>query len=847
MNRLIQDVTYALRQLRKAPGFTLTAVLTLALGIGANAAIFSLVHAVLLQNLPVSDPKTLVRVGDREDCCVNGGRPENDDYGLFSYDLYKHLRDNSPEFEHLAAMQAGIGFGSLTARWGSGDGLPKASQGEYVSGNYFETFGLQAFAGRMILPSDDVEGAPTVAVLDYQAWQRDYALDPSVVGSTFMLNTHPVTVVGITPPSFYGDRMIDSPPDFFLPMSSEPILAQGPLLHRPELNWVYLIGRVKPETALGPLQAKMSGELRDWLSTLKDYQNADGKKALARTHLVLTPGGLGIANMQDQYKSGLELLMGISALVLLIACANIANLVLVRGMVRRAETSIRMALGAARQRIIRQMLTESVLLSCLGGLAGLVVAYAGTRMLLTLAFPDSPNLPIHADPSPLVLGFAFAVSLLTGLVFGIAPAGVTSHSEPAEALRGSNRSTRDSSSLLQRSLVVVQAALSLVLLVGAGLLTKSLNKLEHQNFGIQTDNRVVIHVSPENAGYQPAQLQALYDQMSQRFRSMPEVEQVGLSLYTPLEGDNWGEGVSIQGRPEPGANDRVGASWDRVSPDFLQMIGQRVLRGRGITEQDTATSPLVAVVNQTFVKRFFPKGEDPIGVHFGLDGTKSSSEIEIVGVVSDVKYSSPRSATRPMYFRPLLQHAPISDGAEIRSLFVGAITLQTKGPVEGLESQVRRALASINPNLTVVNFNTFSKQVDGQFRQERLIARLTLMFGVLALVLASVGLYGVTAYTVTRRTSEIGIRMALGADRGSVVSMVLREAMLQAAVGLAVGVPIALLCVRFLKTQMYGMSGQDLGVLCGAAAVLTVSACVAGLIPARRAASIDPVKALRTE
>jgi macrolide transport system ATP-binding/permease protein len=277
------------------------------------------------------------------------------------------------------------------------------------------------------------------------------------------------------------------------------------------------------------------------------------------------------------------------------------------------------------------------------------------------------------------------------------------------------------------------------------------------------------------------------------------------------------------------------------------MIGQNVLRGRGITAQDTATAPLVAVVNQAFVKRVFPKGQDPIGKRFGLDGTKSSSEIEIVGVVSDVKYTDPRSDTRPMYFRPLLQHAPISDGVEIRSLFVGAITLQMKGPVEGLESQVRRTLASINPNLTVVNFNTFSAQVDGQFSQERLIARLTLMFGVLALVLASVGLYGVTAYTVVRRTSEIGIRMALGAGRGSVVSMVLREAMLQAAVGLAVGVPIALLCVRFLKTQMYGMGGQDLGVLCGAAAVLTVSACAAGLIPARRAASIDPVKALRTE
>jgi len=847
MNQLMQDVKYALRQLRKSPGFTLTAVLTLALGIGANAAIFTLVHAVLLRNLPVVDPKTLVRVGDKDDCCVNGGTPENNDYSLFAYDLYTHLRDNSPEFEQLAAMQSGISWGSITARRGTGDGLARASRGEFVSGNYFQTLGLQAFAGRMMLPSDDVNGAPTVAVMSYQAWQRDYATDPAVVGSTFVLNTHPVTIVGITPPAFYGDRMSDSPPDFYMPMGTEPVLLQGSILHKHESNWVYLLGRVKPGTALAPLQAKMSGSLRQWLASLAIYQTEDGKKSLEKTHLILTPGGLGIANLQGEYKSGLQLLMGISALVLLIACANIANLVLVRGMARRAETSIRMALGAARKRIIRQMLTESVVLACLGGLAGLAVAYAGTRMLLSLAFPDSPNVPIHASPSLAVLAFAFGLSLLTGLVFGIAPAWITSHSEPAEALRGSNRSTRDSSSLLQRSLVVVQAALSLVLLVGAGLLTKSLNKLEHQNFGLETANRVVVHISPENADYKPEQLQALYAEINQRFRSMPGVERVGLSLYTPLEGNNWGEGVFMQGRPEPRPGDHRGASWDRVSPDYFQLIGQRVLRGRGFTEQDTATSPLVAVVNQAFLKKFFPKGEEPLGVHFGVAGMKSSSEIEIVGVVSDVKYVDPKEAVRPMYFRPLLQRAPISDGVDIRSLFVGSIMLQMKGPVDGLESQVRRTLAAINPNLTVVNYNTFEAQIGGQFSQERLIARLTLMFGLLALILATVGLYGVTAYTVARRTPEIGIRMALGAGRGSVVGMVLREAMLQAGIGLAIGIPVAFLCVRFVKAQLYGVGGQDLAVMAGAVFALAASACVAGLIPARRAASTDPVKALRTE
>ncbi len=847
MNQLMQDVRFALRQLRKAPGFTATAVLTLALGIGANAAIFTLVHAVLLQNLPVGDPKTLVRVGDTNDCCVNGGTPDNNDYSIFAYDLYKHLRDNTPEFEQLAAMQAGIGNGSITARSSQPEALPKALRGEFVTGNYFQTLGLRPYAGRLLASTDDVEGAPMAAVMSYQTWQRDYALDPSVVGSTFVLNTNPVTIIGITPPAFYGDRMTDTPPDFFIPMVMEPVMVPASILHRHEANWVYLLGRVKPGTALAPLQAKMSGELRNWLADLPLYQKDDQKKNLAQSHVVLTPGGIGIANMQQEYGKGLQFLMSISALVLLIACANIANLVLVRGMARRTETSIRMALGAQRIRLIRQLLTESVVLSCIGGLVGLALAFVGTKILLAMAFPDATSLPIHANPSLPVLAFAFGLSLVTGLVFGMAPAWVTSHSEPAEALRGSNRSTTDHSGWLQRSLVVLQAALSLVLLVGAGLMGKSLNKLENQDFGVETENRVVAHISPDNAGYKPEQLQALYERIDQGLRVLPGVQRVALSLYTPLEGDNWGEGVFIQGRPEPGPSDSVGASWLRVGPEFFDIIGQHLQRGRGITIQDTATSLPVAVVNQAFVKKFFPKGQDPIGVHFGVSGVKSSSDFEIVGVVSDVKYNNVRRPVRAMYFRPLLQVAHTEPSTDIRSLYAGAIMLQTKGPVQGLESQVRRALASIDPNLTVVRYETFAGQISGLFNQERLIARLTLMFGVLALVLASVGLYGVTAYTVARRTPEIGIRMAMGADRGSVVGLVLREAMLQAVIGLTIGVPVALLCVRFVQSQLYSVAGRDAQVLSLAIATLVVSAFAAGWIPARRAASTDPVKALRTE
>lgn len=846
MNQLMQDIRYTLRQLKKAPGFTITAVLTLALGIGANTAIFTLVHAVLLRNLPVADPKTLYRVGDREDCCVNGGLPRDDDYSLFSWELYKHLQGNATEFEQLAAMQSYPW--KMTVLSNKPGTLAQGVPVSMVSGNYFQTFGLSPFAGRLLTPADDVPGAPPVAVISYQAWQRDYGSDRSIIGNTISFKTYPVTIVGIAPAGFFGERMIDSPANFYLPFSLEPILTQSSLLHLKAANWVYVIGRVKAGTAMAPLQDKMSANLRQWLfENVDQYKKAEVKKHLDATHVKLTPGGAGIANLQAQYKSGLYLLLTISGLVLLIACANLANLVLVRSIGRASETSLRMALGAQRVRILRQMLTESIVLSMIGGAAGLAVAYAGTKMLLSLAFPDSPNLPISATPSLPVFLFAFALTLVTGVVFGLAPAWITARAQPADALRGSNRATRGTASLLQRSLVILQASLSLVLLVGAGLLSKSLSRLEHQDFGFQLGNRIVLHMDPESAGYKPEQLRALFDQIQEKFHAVPGVEEVGLGGYSPLEGDSWGEGVFVQGHPEPGTDQDVGARWLRVSPEFLDLVGQSLLRGRYFSAQDTATAPGVAVVNQAFVKKFFRPQEDPIGAHFGTNGMASTGDMSIVGVVKDAKWGQPREEVQPMYFRTLLQIAPSDPKGDLRSLHTNTIMLRTRGAVPGLEAQARRILASINPNLPVTYWSTFADQIAGQFTQERLIARLTILFSGLALLLAAIGLYGVTAYTVARRTPEIGIRMALGATRGSVVGMVLWQAMLQAGIGLAIGIPIALICVRFLKTQLYQVGGFDLLVLTFAIVALALSACVAGYIPARRAAGIDPVNALRIE
>jgi len=845
----MRDIVVAFRQFRKSPGYAITVVLTLALGIGANTAIFTLVHGVLMKSLPVTDPKTLFRVGDLDDCCVNGGFiNDNGDFDLFSWDLYRHFKETTPEFEDLAAMQSG--GNSMTTR--RGQEPAKSMRTQYVSGNFFRTFGVGSFTGRVLTDADDMPEAAPVVVMSYQAWLSDYGADPKVVGETFFMQGQPMTVVGIAPRGFFGDRIRPNPPQFWVPLSAEPLIeGKNSILHVAPSNWLYMVGRLKPNVNTVALQGKMSASLQQWLATEEEYSRNGGATIIPKQHVVIVPGGGGIQILQQETGKGLRLLMTISGLVLLVACANVANLLLARGATRKAEISLRMALGAARRQLIQQMLTESVLLACMGGIAGLVVAYAGSKMILALAFPDSPQVPIAASPSLEVLGFAFLLSLLTGVVFGIVPAWITSHSDPAEALRGVSRTTKDTTSLPQRSLIVLQAALSLVMLVAAGLLAKSLNKMQHQDFGLQTENRYVVHIDPAGAGYKPETLQVFNQQLEQQFSALPGVTSVGLALYSTLEGNNWGEEVFVDGRPAPGPNAHLGSSWDRVSPRFFETVGQPVVRGRGFTNQDTATTRKVAVVNQAFVKKFFPK-EDPIGKRFGVFDQKYSTSFEIVGIVADAKYNSPRREVRTMYFRPLTQSMdglaePRTVMAEGRSMYINSVTMHFERPPQDLDAMVRRTLQNINPNLTVLDLQSLDYQVAGNFNQERLIARLTMMFGMLALVLASVGLYGITSYQVARRTSEIGLRMALGADRGDVVRMVLRGALTQAGIGLAIGIPVALLAARWMKDQLFEVKTYDPLSLLTAVVVLLLSATVAGFVPARRAANVEPMSALRTE
>ena len=733
-----------------------------------------------------------------------------------------------------------------------GNALPKSLHGEFVSGNYFSTLGLGAYVGRVFLDSDDIPSAPPTVVLSHQAWQSEFAADPSVVGSAILIQARPFTVIGIAPPGFFGDRVTDNPPDFWIPIQTEPyIRAESSILHHAESHWLYPLGRVRRGSNIDALQTKLSALLRQWIASRPQLTADGGSTIIPRQHVVLTPGGGGIQILQIESGNSLKMLMILSSVVLLIACANIANLLLARATTMRSAISLRMALGAGRARVIRQTLTESVLLGCIGGLVGLIVAFAGCRIILALAFPDAHNMAIDPSPSLPVLGFAFLVSLATGILFGAGPAWLSSHAQPAEALRGINRSTRDRSSLPQKSLVVFQAALSVVLLAAAILMTKSLARLEHQDFGVVTANRYVLHFDPAGAGYTADRVPELYRQMEDRFSTLPGVTSFSMAMYSPLEGDNWGECVIQQGHSAPGPNSHCGSTWDRVSTHFLDSIGVPIVRGRGFTSQDTAGSPQVAIVNQTFVKRFFPN-QEPIGQHFGIDLPQYSGAFEIVGVFADFKMNNPRSPVRPVYLRPLSQRftgykEPDLTSTETQSMFMNAMILGFNTPQPNVDMLIRRTLAGIDPNLTVIDLRTFGAQVAGNFVEERLVARLTSLFGILALILASVGLYGVMSYFVARRTGEIGIRMALGATRSSVVAMVMRGALWQILIGLVLGIPASLYAGYLMKVLLYGVASYDLTALAGAPLMLVLCATAAGFIPARRAASIEPMQALRTE
>jgi putative ABC transport system permease protein len=846
-----RDLRYAVRQLRRSPVLTATAAVTLALGIGATTAVFTLIDQVMLRPLPVARPDQLWRIGNAVRCCYSTGYAQND-WSLFSWDAYRHFRGNTPAFEELAAFQ--VGQVLLAARRAGSSGPAEPRTGEYVSGNFFKAFGVSAWRGRVVTDVDDQPGAPPVAVMSFHTWQARYGSDSSVIGTTSDINGHAFTVIGVAPPGFFG-AMLDGRgmPDFWLPLSTEPLIAGATArLDNPRVAWLDLIGRVRAGTQPQALEAQLQGELRQWLASHVADMTPQEKTLQARQLLRLTPGGAGVSLMRAQYEDGLRLLLLAAACVLLVACANIANLLLARGLKDRHQTALRAALGASRARLVRKALVESLVLSVGGAALGLAVAYAGAGLILNLVFSARDDaVPVDAAPSIPVLLFALAMSVATGVVFGIAPAWVTSRADPMAALHGASRSVRGNRHWVQRMLVIAQVAVSLVLLSAAAMLGRSLRNLEHQNLGFDTSGRYLVSINAMLSNYKQEQLAPIFRDVDERLRAIPGVRMASAALYAPMSGLYWAHDIRINGKPEPGPDQDVSSTWTRVTPGFFDAVGDRIVMGRPITDEDNANTRRVAVINEAFATRYFGKA-NPIGQHFGPAPRTNAAVYEIVGVASDMRYFANGSdAAAPIYFVPHAQGAhfdePSLESREIWSHYPYNIVVWAPGNPRNLEVQVRTALADVAPGVVMYGVRPYAEAIHAGFAQENMIASLAWAFGAIALVLAAVGLYGVIAYGVEQRTSEIGVRMALGAKPGSVVVMVLRGAVWQVGIGLALGIPAAIGAGQVMVSRLFGVAPSDRLLLSEAALLLGLAAAVASFVPAWRAARVSPMRALRAE
>ncbi|HEY6306432.1 MAG TPA: ABC transporter permease [Candidatus Angelobacter sp.] len=851
-----RDFKYGLRRLRNSPGFTTVAVITLALGIGANTAIFTLIQQVMLSPLPVAHANELYSLGDDKLAWWGGGLQE--DFSTYSYGLYRYLHDHTPEFSDLASFSAGTV--SLGMRRKGEQNAATSFRGEYVSGNYFIVFGVDARKGRLLMPADGQPNAPPAVVMSYRAWADRFGSDPQLVGSVLVVKGVPVTLVGITPPEFFGDTLSPYPPDLWMPLTMERVLNPGAsLLDHWNEHWLYAMGRLRPGAKPGQVQAHVTAELQQWLKenyvadrySSDPYVAARYTKDIPKQHIVVMPASGGVATTRDNNRDALRLLMVLSALVLVIACANTASLLLARGTASRLQIAVRMALGATRAAILRQTMAEGVLLAVIGGALGLWVSMATARLIVLLAFRDAKYVPIHTNPSLPVLGFACVISLLTGLFFSMEPAWIASRVQPADPMRGTGRSVGDPSAMPQKSMLVLQAAASLVLLVGAGLLTRSLQRLELRSFGLEPQGRLLAWIDVPRNLYPPARLETVYQQLQQRLGEVPGVMSSSFASSNPMAGGMMNEPISIQGKPPvPKLKDGIWPSENRISAHYFQTLGTPLVRGRVLDEHDTAASEHVAVIDEAFAKSFFP-GEDPIGMHFGIQTARHSGDYRIVGIVANAQYVDTKIGLYPTFFLPLLQSERYEDSAEdmeqVNTAYANTVQLDVAGRPEAFMEPLRAALARVDPNITVIRMTSLQDQIAANFDQQRLVARLTTLYALLALVLASVGLYGVASYMAARRVNEIGIRMALGADRHSVVALMLRGAMRPVVLGLAVGIPAALAAARVMASQLYGVKSYDPLILASAAAVLSLCALVAAYVPARRSASIDPMQALRSE
>ena len=843
MRTFPQDIRYAARVLLKSPGFTIVAVLTLALGIGANTAIFSLIDAALLKPLPLKNPQQLVLFQwDDNKWPPQFGQTGWDSKYSFSYSAFEQFRAQTKAFSAVFAWVP-LGFNNQNTTVEL-NGEPTVANGQMVSGEYFSGLGAAPLLGRAITQADENRGAPRVAVISYAYWSRQFDRDHSILGRSVNLNGIPFSIVGVMPPSFYGAQ-VGTEPDLWIPFDDKANLR--PWSTNPggpnstdsfftARNWLCLnvMGRLNA----GVTQAQAQGALD---AVFRQFVTADWHPAKPDDvpHMMLRAGSQGLPQLQEGVQQPLVILMIAVGLVLLIACANVATLLLARATARKKEMSIRLAIGASRSRLIRQLLTESVLTSALGGALGLVFADWGAKTLLALMSTSDSNIVLDAGVDSRVLFFTLAVALLTGILFGLAPALRASKLDLASAMKddaGNLSGARDKHRLGQ-SLIVAQVAASLVLMIGAGLFVRSLVNYENDSFGFDQRNLLTFGLDPTRAGYADARLINLYSQLLDRIQSLPGVKSATLISNAPMSGWSANTTATIEGAAKGQGSYNV--RWQKVGPDFFPTMGIPVIAGRGILRSDTPASPHVAVVDETFVRKFLP-GQNPIGHRLSLNSRYDPADsFEIVGLVKPVELTDPQALPRPKAYMPFTQfpHNPREMFFEVRS----------QGPPATVVSELRDVVHQADPSLPLMNLKTQKEATSDALLLQRLFAKLTTVFGLVALLLATIGLYGTMAYAVTRKTHEIGIRMALGASPRDILAMAIGQGITLTLFGVAIGVAGALGITRLISSMIFGVAPYDPLTFVAVAAILGAVALLACYIPARRAMRVDPLVALRHE
>jgi predicted permease len=832
LETLLQDTRFALRGLRQNPGFTAVAVLTLALGIGANSAIFSLLDAVLLQTLPVANPHELVLFSDNPGQGESSGS-QTGRWRAFSSQDFAYFRDHNESFKEICAIQSRSN--QLEIRLAGASGSTDSVRGSLVSGNFFSFLELNPAAGRLFSLEDDRPQAPPVAVLNYAYWTREFHNDSSAIGQVIEINGTAYTIVGVVPREFSGVGY--TTPDIWLPLAFQPqVMLTAPYSDDPQEYWLNIIARLKPGVRIGQAQAAVNIQLKQVLLAQTHRETAE---QIEKSYIELAPGSGGVSYLRYTYAQALQILMVIVGIVLLIVCANVANLLLSRSAAREKEISIRLAIGAGRGRLIWQLLTESMLLTIFGGAAGILVARWGARALIALVTGSISA--IKPSVNVRVLLFTAAVSLLAGILFGLVPALRASSMDLSTPIKGSAHAGLRFG--LANWLVIFQIAASLVLLIGAGLFLRTLQKLAGQAPGFDEDHVVLARIDPQKAGYAPEQTPALYRALIERLEALPGVSSATVAYSGPLDDSTWSSNFSIEGMPEK-TTLSPHVYKELVGPNYFGTLGIPIISGRDIGPQDGPGTPLVTVINEAMAAKFFAN-MDPIGRRFSLGSPfKGEESMTIVGVAANARYYSLREPVPAMEFCAAMQ---VPDQASSNAGYARLVEVRTTGDPAVLKTEIRGAIAQVAGNLHVTRINTARDQVREQMKLNLDAAKLSTAFATLALLLACIGLYGTMAYRVSRRTNELGIRLTLGAQRANIFWLLTRECLTLVAIGVAIGVPVALGAIRVIASQLFGIRAADPLTFGGVAILLLVVALAACYVPALRAMRVDPMVALRYE